>query len=78
MVIFNSTNSAINYSIICTQNIIFKYLEMVLYKKYPEYKNHISCYITNGRKIRKTDNDMSKSLREHGIEHKAKILIYYE
>ena len=69
-VIFTSFDQKIHYSLICKNTHIFNQLEILLYDKYPEYKETENFFIVNGIKINRF-----KTLEENKINNSDIILL---
>lgn len=69
-VIFQSKTGDIHCSIICKETDIFSNVELLLYERYPQYKNSEQYFISNGIKINRY-----KTLKENGIKDSNIIIL---
>ena len=63
-IIFITLDEAIHYPIICKNTQLFNSLEILLYEKYPEYKEYENFFFAHGNKINKF-----KTLDENNISN---------
>ena len=63
-IIFITIDETINCPIICKNTQLFNSLELLLYEKYPDYKESENFFTVNGNKINKY-----KTLEENNISN---------
>ena len=69
-IIFTSLDNNIHYSIICKKTDSFSKIELLLLKKFPEYKKYKRIFIVNGNTV-----DVSRNVEENNIKNSDIIVV---
>ena len=69
-IIFTSLDYNIHYSIICKKTDSFSKIELLLLKRYPEYKKYKRIFIVNGNTV-----DVSRNVEENNIKNSDIIVL---
>ena len=69
-IIFTSLDGNIHYSIICKKTDSFSKIELLLLKRYPEYKKYKRIFIVNGNTV-----DVSRNVEENNIKNSDTITL---